>query len=98
MSRPSHAYTAMTKYPGLPLNTQALNLEMSFVTHRVKMPTTMVPDMTTLGTATAPEFTTVKLPDLFQTFLKGLPQLNIHYQDIRHESEEWLNRYATLYG
>jgi hypothetical protein len=35
---------------------------------------------------------TVKLPDLFHSFLKNPPVLNPHYEEIGKESEKWLSR------
>jgi ABC-type thiamine transport system substrate-binding protein len=34
----------------------------------------------------------VKLPNLFQGFLKQTPPLNPYYEEVRSESERWLTR------
>lgn len=34
----------------------------------------------------------VKLPNLFQTFLKTAPAINPHYRSVREESEQWLHK------
>ncbi|QKX53798.1 uncharacterized protein TRUGW13939_00878 [Talaromyces rugulosus] len=39
---------------------------------------------------------TVKLPDLFHSFLKDPPVLNPHYEEIGKESEKWLSRFCSL--
>lgn len=36
--------------------------------------------------------TWVKLPDLFQSFLKDPPPVNPHYETVRIESEQWLSK------
>lgn len=36
--------------------------------------------------------TTIKLPDIFHSFLKESPRLNPYYESIRVESENWISR------
>ncbi|KFH47455.1 Presilphiperfolan-8-beta-ol synthase-like protein [Hapsidospora chrysogenum ATCC 11550] len=38
----------------------------------------------------------VKLPNLFQGFLKQTPPLNPYYEEVRSESERWLTRFCSL--
>ncbi|KAH7018022.1 terpene synthase metal binding domain-containing protein [Microdochium trichocladiopsis] len=42
------------------------------------------------------EYTRVRLPDLFRSFLKDQPRINKHYEEVRHESEEWLNSLGSF--
>ncbi|UKZ74540.1 hypothetical protein TrVFT333_002210 [Trichoderma virens FT-333] len=43
-----------------------------------------------------PEYITILLPDLFQTFLKETPQVNPHYETVKVESEEALGRFCDF--
>lgn len=41
----------------------------------------------------------VLLPDMFVSFLSRKPQINPHYEKVREESEDWINRFLlSCYG
>lgn len=53
---------------------------------------TVTPSMPEIGPEIPIDKVAVKLPNLFQSFLKQAPPLNPHYDDVRLESERWLTR------